>query len=121
MVGNPDDDDAITFTKCFQLSHRLSMFLFCSSEGPIVYSLSDEEMGALSTQNSNSMGYSATGQSGEPAAGSNKPKLDLGETNILQNSDGSNRILKGDSTFSRMEDNGFDSSNFSLTSHPVVR
>lgn len=48
------------------------------------------------------MGYSGTGKSSAAAAG--KPKLDLGETNILQNTDGSNAMFNGDSTFSRVED-----------------
>lgn len=81
------------------------MFLFCSSEGPVIYSMNDEDM-ALSTfqsnQNSSSMGYSGTGKSSADA--SRKPKLDLGETNILQNTDGSNAMFNGDSTFSRVED-----------------
>ena len=86
--------------------------------------MNDEDM-ALSTfqsnQNSSSMGYSRTGKSSAAAAG--KPKLDLGETNILlQNTDGSNAMFNGDSSFSRVEDDSEQlCASFNLTSHPVVQ
>ena len=98
------------------------MFLLCSSEGPVIYSMGEDDIVLTTVSNSmSSMGGSNASKSLSQNGPGNKLPLDLGETNILQKTDVSNMLMGGDETFERMANDslcGGDS--FNLTGHPVV-
>lgn len=44
LVGGLDEEDQLKFSKVFKMSQRLRMFLTVSSEGPLVYQISEDDV-----------------------------------------------------------------------------